>query len=174
MSYSLASSQETSEASIVSLRLSVGLLGERDVTGWWRSGFMAPTASAFLAPVFGTKVLHAQYQGLIESAKRIHDERIGVGRVFHPFRLPEAQEQRVLNALRSDNEKSFGGISTRDAAMSRLQAIAGRTVDVKPGPTLIGPLEMLEDPSWVANVAAIYLAAFNSNVQCFPYFSASQ
>lgn len=174
MNYSLAGSHEISAASIVSLRLSVGLLGERDVAGWWRSGFMSPTAPAFLAPVFGTKVLHAQYQGLIESAKRIHDERIGVGRVFHPFRLPEAQEQRVLNALRLDNEKSIGGISSRDAAMNCLQSFAGKKVDVKPGPTLIGPLEMLEDPSWVANVAVIYLAAFNSNIQCFPYFSAVQ
>ncbi len=174
MIYSLAESHETSAASIVSLRLSVGLLGERDVAGWWRSGFMSPTAPAFLAPVFGTKVLQAQYQGLIESAKRIHDERIGVGRVFHPFRLPETQEQRVLNALRLGNEKSIGGISSRDEAMNRLQGLAGKTIDVKPGPTLMGPLDMLEDPSWVANVAALYLAAFNSNIQCFPYFSDAQ
>lgn len=174
MNYSLAASHETSAASIVSLRLSVGFLGERDVAGWWPSGFMSPTAPAFLAPVFGTKVLHARYQGLIESAKRIHDERIGVGRVFHPFRLPEAQEQRVLHALRLGDEQSISAISSRDAAMHRLQALVGRTVDVKPGPTLIGPLEMLEDPSWVANVAAIYLAAFDSNIQCFPYFSDAQ
>jgi len=156
------------------MRLSVGLLGERDVAGWWRSGFMSPTAPAFLAPIFGAKVLHAQYQGLIESARRIHDERIGVGRVFHPFRLPEAQEQRVLDALRSDREESIGGISSREAAMKHLQDLAGKTVDVKPGPTLIGPLEMLEDPSWVTNVAVIYLAAFNSNIQCYPYFSDAQ
>lgn len=166
-------SDETSVGSILLMRLCVGCLGEREVAGWWRSGFMSPTALAFLAPVFGTKVLHAQYQGLIESARRIHDERIGVGRVFHPFRLPEAQEQRVLSALRLVNEKSTGAISSRDAAMNRLQTLAGKTVDVKAGPMLIGPLAMLEDPSWVATVAAIYLAAFNSNIQCFPYFSDS-
>jgi hypothetical protein len=169
-----ASSYEASAASVVSLRLSVGYLGERDAAGWWRSGFMSPTALAFLAPVFGAKVVHAQYRGLIESAMRVHDERIGVGRVFHPFRLPEAQEQRVLHALRLGDEQSISAISSRHAAMHRLQALVVRTVDVKPGPTLIGPLEMLEDPSWVAYVAAIYLAAFDSNIQCFPYFSDAQ
>ncbi len=79
----------------------------------------------------------------------------------------------MLSALRLVNEKSTGAISSRDAAMNRLQTLAGKTVDVKAGPMLIGPLAMLEDPSWVATVAAIYLAAFNSNIQCFPYFSDS-
>ena len=162
---------EFSAISIVSLRLSVGFLGERDGAGWWRSGFTSPTAPAFLAPIFGAKVLHAQYQGLIETARRVHDERIGVGRVFHPFRLPEAQEQRVMDALRSDREKLTAGISSHEAAMNDLQDLAGQVVDVKPGPTLIGSLETLEDPNWVTKIAAIYLAAFKSNIQCFPYFS---
>ena len=73
---------------IVSLRLAVGFLGERDAAGWWRSGFMSSTSSAFLTPVFGSKVLQARYQGVIESARRVHDEHIGVGRVFPP--LPPA------------------------------------------------------------------------------------
>jgi hypothetical protein len=168
------SSHESSATSILCLRLSVGFLGERDGAGWWRSGFTSPTAPAFLAPIFGAKVLQAQYQGLIEAARRVHDERIGVGRVFHPFRMPEAQEQRVLDALRSDREKPTSGISSHEAAMNDLQDLAGQVVDVKPGPTLIGPIETLEDPSWVKKVASIYLAAFNSNIQCFPYFSNAQ
>lgn len=174
MIYGSAASNETSVDCIVSLRLSVGFLGERDVAGWWRSGFLSPTAPAFLAPIFGAKILHAQYQGLVESAKRLHDERIGVGRVFHPFRLPEAQERRVLDALGSASEKSIGNISSREAAMKNLEGFAGKPVDVKPGPTLVGTVDLLDGPSWVADVSAIYLAAFNSDIQCFPYFSDTQ
>jgi hypothetical protein len=174
MHNALVSSHESSATSILCLRLSVGFLGERDGAGWWRSGFTSPTAPAFLAPIFGAKVLHAQYQGLIESARRVHDERIGVGRVFHPFRLPEAQEQRVLDALRTDREKPTNCIPSHEAAMNDLQYLAGQVVDVKPGPILIGPIETLEDPSWVTKVATVYLAAFNSNIQCFPYFSNTQ
>jgi hypothetical protein len=37
---------------IVSLRLAVGLLGEREVSNWWRSGFM-PTTAALLVPFSG-------------------------------------------------------------------------------------------------------------------------
>ena len=156
------------------MRFSVGLLGERDVAGWWRSGFMSPTAPAFLAPIFGAKVLHAQYQGLIESARRIHDERIGVGRVFHPFRLPEAQEQRTWHALRSAGESSIANISSFETAINTLEGISGKPVDVKPGPTLVGTVDLLNGPNWVAEVSAIYLSAFNSSIQCFPYFTDAQ
>ena len=76
-----------------------------------------------------------------------------------------------MDALRSDREKLTAGISSHEAAMNDLQDLAGQIVDVKPGPTLIGSLEMLEDPNWVTKIAAIYLAAFKSNIQCFPYFS---
>ena len=33
--------------------------------------------------------------GVLEAARRVHDEHIGVGRAFHPFRLPEIMEQRL-------------------------------------------------------------------------------
>ena len=173
MTYGSAFSYETSAASVVSLRLSVGYLGERDASGWWRSGFMSPTALAFLGPIYGAKVVHAQYQGLVESAMRIHDERIGVGRVFHPFRLPEAHEQSALGALQAISEHPIECISSSDAAMKNLRKFAVKSIDVKPGPTLVGPLEMLGDTNWITKVASIYMAAFVADIQCFPYFSDS-
>src|SRR5271165_1656301 len=94
-----ANTNEATVMQIVSLRLAVGLLGERDVAQWWRSGFMSPTSSAFLAPVFGSKVLQAKYQGALAAAQRVHDEHVGVGRAFHPFRLPEIMEQRLFDAV---------------------------------------------------------------------------
>src|SRR5262245_17569154 len=97
-----SSDQRESDAiRIATLRLAVGLLGERDNAGWWASGFMAPTGAAFLTPVFGSRILQARYRGVLEVARRVHDERIGVGRVFHPFRLREVVELRVFEAVQS-------------------------------------------------------------------------
>jgi hypothetical protein len=84
---------------IIGLRLAVGLLGEQEQSGWWPSRFLGRHAHAFLNPIFGGKTRMAQYHGVIEAACRIHDERIGVGRVFHLFRLPETIEQQMSNAF---------------------------------------------------------------------------
>jgi hypothetical protein len=68
MNTGLMRSNEIAILQIASLRLAVGLLGERDAAGWWPSGFMSPTSAAFLAPVFGSRVLQARYQGVLEAA----------------------------------------------------------------------------------------------------------
>jgi hypothetical protein len=56
-------------------------------------------------PVFGANIMQARYQGIVEASKRVHDERIGVGRVFHLFRLPETTEQRLFDSLSSKEGK---------------------------------------------------------------------
>src|SRR5947207_11300108 len=81
------------------LRLAVGILGEHGQAAWWPSMFLGQHANAFLSPIFGSKTRMAQYHGVTEAACRIHDERIGVGRVFHLFRLPETIEQRLSAAF---------------------------------------------------------------------------
>ena len=155
---------------IALLRLAVGLLGERDQSGWWASGFMSQTSSAFLAPVFGTRVLHARYQGVLEAARRVHDDRIGIGRVFHPFRLPETLEHRVFNAAGSGNLDLADAISSPESAWATLGKLEGKPVEAKSGPTLVGTAEMLDGPSWLADVASLYSVAFRARIQCFPYF----
>ncbi|MGH7135852.1 MAG: BrxE family protein [Pirellulales bacterium] len=155
---------------IVSLRLAVGLLGERDQAGWWPSSFMSQASNAFLAPVFGERVLHARYQGILEAARRTHDDRIGVGRVFHPFRLPEAIEHRTFEAMRAGDLKSVGAISSPDAAWAALEKLEGEPVDARSGPALVGPADVLERLRWVAEAASLYSAAFRNGLQCFPYF----
>jgi hypothetical protein len=159
---------------IVSLRLAVGVLGERDAAGWWRSGFMISTSSAFLTPVFGSKVLQARYQGVIESARRVHDEHIGVGRVFHPFRLPEAMEQRLFDAVQSGGEELTDAISSAGTARSTLEGLASKASEAKSGPALLGTTDLLEGPGWVAEAASLYSAAFGDGLQCFPYFTGAR
>jgi hypothetical protein len=159
---------------IVSLRLAVGLLGERDAAGWWASCFMSPTSTAFLAPVFGSNVLQARYQGLLEAARRVHDDRIGVGRAFHPFRLPEVMEQRLFEAVQSSGQEMADSVSSTVAATTTLKNLVGKATEVKSGPALLGGADMLEEVGWVAAAASLYSAAFNAGVQCFPYFTGTR
>jgi hypothetical protein len=84
---------------IARLRMIVGFLGEKGQHNWWSSEFFSATAPAFLNPVFGKTTTLAQYHGVKESARRVHDEHIGVGRVFHLFRLPESIEQALFEML---------------------------------------------------------------------------
>jgi hypothetical protein len=155
---------------IASLRLAIGLLGERENAGWWASSFMSPTSTAFLTPVFGTRVLQARYQGVIEAAKRVHDERIGVGRAFHPFRLPEAIEQRVHDAIQAAGQEQSAIVSSAEVARATLAGLAGSTAEAKEGPTLIGTAAVLDDMEWVSQAASLYSSALAAGVQCFPYF----
>jgi hypothetical protein len=89
---------------IASLRLLVGFLGEQSQFNWWSSSFFAANSRAFLSPVFSKTALIAQWQGVKEAASRVHDEPIGVGAVYHLFRLPEHIEQTLCTGLQ---DKAF-------------------------------------------------------------------
>jgi len=153
------------------MRFAVGLLGEKDQAGWWPSSFMSPTSSAFLLPVFGANILQARYQGIVEASKRVHDERIGVGRVFHLFRLPEATEQRLFDALSSKDGKMAAQVLSPEAANEQLSILAVDSTQAKQGPLLIGSADDLGRPNWLSIAAGVYAAAFAAGIQCFPYFS---
>lgn len=159
---------------VVALRLAVGLLGEREQAGWWTCAFTSPASSAFLRPVFGAKVLQARYQGLLEAARRVHDERIGVGRAFHLFRLPEALEQRLRQVALAAGDDLSAVVASSDAARAALDLLAGDGAEARPGPTLVGTADALGDLLWVTRVAALYSAAIRGGVQCFPYFSGAR
>jgi hypothetical protein len=159
---------------VVALRLAVGLLGEREQAGWWASAFTSPASSAFLGPVFGSKVLQARYQGLLEAARRLHDERIGVGRAFHLFRLPEALEQRLHQVALAAGDDLGAVVASSDAARNALDSLAGDHAEARPGPTLVGTADALDDLLWVRRVASLYAAAIRGGVQYFPYFSGAR
>lgn len=164
-------SDELTETRIISLRLAVGCLGERDNAGWWQSGFMSPTSSAFLMPVFGSKSSQTRYEGVVESARRVHDERIGVGSAFHPFRLPESMEQRLFDRAHSMGRGLVDETFSADQARVTLERLADKPVTARSGPALVGAAAMLDEPDWIGEVASLYLAAFSADVQCFPYFN---
>ena len=154
---------------ILSLRLSVGSLGERDAAAWWASAFLSATSSAFLTPVFGSNVLQARYHGVLEAARRVHDERLGIGGVFHPFRLPETLEHRLFDAMHAANLELDKIISSPDAARRTLDGLAGKATEARSGPALLGTSEILDGPDWIGEAASLYAAAFSAKLQCFPY-----
>lgn len=88
---------------LATLRAVVGFLGERDQPGWWPSSFFGAGSSAFVTPVFPRTHFLAQCLGVTGAALKVHDERIGVGRVFHLFRLPEDLEQGIHRVLHDDS-----------------------------------------------------------------------
>jgi hypothetical protein len=156
---------------VVALRLAVGLLGEREQASWWASAFTSSASSAFLGPVFGANVLQARYQGLVEAARRVHDERIGVGRAFHLFRLPESLEQQLHQTALAVGDGLNSVLASPAAASAALASLADDGTESKSGPTLVGNTDALGDLLWVGKVATLYLAAIRGGVQCFPYFS---
>jgi hypothetical protein len=164
---------DTIVGQVVSLRLAVGLLGERENAGWWASGFTSSTSVSFLSPIFGTKVLQSRYHGVLEAAKRVHDERIGVGRTFHLFRLPEAVERRLFDAVQLGDHDWGDTLSSSASATTVLERLAKKVSEPRPGPALVGGGAALDGNEWVADVASLYAAAFGAGVQCFPYFTGS-
>ena len=71
---------------LLQMRMLVGFLGERAQHAWWPTAFYEPSSRHFLEPVFVKTARLAQYHGVVEAARRLHDEHLSVGS-FHLFRL---------------------------------------------------------------------------------------
>ena len=158
---------------LAELRILVGYLGEKSQYNWWTSSFFGAGSQAFLKPVFARTSLLAQYHGIKESAAKIHDEHIGVGRgVYHLFRLPEGFEQK-LHALVSD--ESFHSritplIHDKVTALSALSQYAATVESHAEGPVHVGKVADLESKEVWQTVAGHYRNAFESGRQVFPFF----
>jgi hypothetical protein len=122
---------------ILTMRFAVGLLGEKEQAGWWSSSLMSPTNNAFLLPVFGANIMQPRYQGIVEASKQVHDERIGVGRVFHLFRLPEETEQHPFDALSSSEGKVAAHVLSPEIARAALSGLAARETSTSVAKTLV-------------------------------------
>ncbi|WP_026338800.1 BrxE family protein [Thioalkalivibrio sp. AKL7] len=158
---------------LAELRLLVGYLGEQEPT-WWSSSFLSPTATAFLSPVFGRSAQQAQYQGVLEAARRVHDERIGVGRTLHLFHLPEGYEQAVASLV-ADRERGvelFAHADTPERAQARLETLSS-TQPAEEGPVLVGDFGVELDVQ-LASIAGLYLDAFRRGFQTYPYLREAQ
>lgn len=155
---------------IAELRVLVGYLGEKNQANWWGSEFFSTTAAAFLAPIFNRSLFLAQYQGVTAAAAKVHDEAIGVGCIYHLFRLPIGLEQASADAL---NDATFvqtvqARLANRALALARLTELAEKAESVSPGPVSLG--QMSQDiKAELQRAAGLYCVAFTSGIQALPY-----
>lgn len=158
---------------VVTVRLLVGYLGEHAQANWWPSRFLEATSVAFVDPVFGPAAGLAQCNGVTEAARQMHDERIGVGRVFHLFRLPETMEQGCFEFLQ--RSLSIHAIKSHlispETAMAALRSYGKNAGAVEEGPVRIGSIGDLTGEAWLSRAAARYSAAFANGVRSFPYLT---
>lgn len=156
---------------ILELRLLVGYLGEKSQPAWWRSEFYGDTAMQFLEPVFGRTALLAQYNGVREAARLVHDASVGIGSVFHLFRLPQEVEQDLHRRAEglTKGDPLLVNLQNKDVAVVRLRSVAGADPGAAEGPVSIGSIEDLRKPATLKKCASHYVKAFTRGTPVYPY-----
>lgn len=165
--------KEDYSLTLLRLRLSVGFLGEKSQFSWWETSFFEVSSEAFLNPVLPRTKALGRYHGVVEAARRMHDEHLSSG-TYHLFRLPEEIEQdlHVLLYEGGVEEWAARSIENSSEALGTLGELAGNntTYGEKAGPVLVGNIGSVADPDVLATMAGIYRAAFEKRGNSFPYF----
>jgi hypothetical protein len=157
---------------LLKLRLSVGFLGERAQFGWWPTAFFESSSQLFLEPVFTKTSNLAQYQGVIEAARRLHDDHLNVGS-YHLFRLPE----EVEHSLHTMAQSPFVGditnsVASKQSALEVLKSFAKPIISYsREGPIVIGRIEDLYSVQFFESTAGSYLWSFEQNKKAYPYLT---
>ena len=121
---------------LVKLRTCVAFMGEKEQANWWPSSFLSRSGDAFLAPVFPKTAALARVNGASGAAQVSHDEHIGIGDVYHLFRLPENIEHDVSQLLAKD-ASVLELIASEETAQACLQELSGDRSAQGVGPLLI-------------------------------------
>jgi hypothetical protein len=152
------------------MRLLTGFLGERAQFAWWPTAFYEASSRLFLDPVFSKTARLSQYHGVVEAARRLHDEHLSVGS-FHLFRLPEEIEQdlHALIQIRDCETPSVPSPSSRESAMDALKNLAGEASVSRIGPVAVGSIREWDSADTLKAIAAVYWSAFSQNVKSYPY-----
>jgi hypothetical protein len=158
------------ESQLLQLRLLVGYLGEQNQSGWWQTSILSSVGDRFMGQNFPRSTLCASLNAVKEAAQKNHDGEVGVGKVFHLFRLPYEIEQGLHGSLLHGSEINDAPES-KEAAMDSLLGLAKETINVEPGPTQVGTRKTIRSAHGVKQLAKHYHAAFSSGVRCYPYFS---
>lgn len=165
--------QAADSEQLASLRVVVGYLGEKGQAGWWSSSFFAAGSTAFLSPIFARTQLVAQHQGVAGAASKVHDQRIGVGHVYHLFRLPEDLEQAMHQILHQSDvaERVKQLVTSREVALQFLRSGNVPPIDGAIGPTRVAGAAGLRQPDAWKAVAATYADGFEQQREIYPYFA---
>lgn len=157
-------------STILKVRLLVGYLGERAQSAWWPTGFYGTSSTAFLEPVMPRTAQLARYHGVLEAARRVHDEHLNVGS-YHLFRLPEEVEQDLHVQIQTADAEEFVAeeMSAKQKAIDCLEKLSGTIRPDAIGPTVIGNITDLSSANTVKIIASSYLSAFTRDVKAYPY-----
>jgi hypothetical protein len=152
---------------LISLRICVAFLGEKDQKNWWSSAFLSRSGEVFLSPVFPKTSLLARVSGASAAAQVVHDEHIGIGDVYHLFRLPENIEHDISHILTTDTTLNEC-FSSEETAIEKLQALAESSTVQGEGPLLLEQTEINQDA--IKAMAAAFVASFSSEQPVYPYY----
>jgi len=152
------------------LRLLVGYLGEKAQCAWWPTAFYEASSRLFLEPVFSKTSRLAQYHGVMEAARRLHDEHLSVGS-YHLFRLPEEVEQDLHAIVQSSEGEDLASQvpPSKEAALDALKRLAATGSTSSVGPTAVGSIKDIDSTDTLKAIAAAYLSAFTQNAKTYPY-----
>lgn len=155
-----------SHPTLLELRTLVGFLGEQAQFAWWPTKFFEASSRLFLEPVFAKTSVLAQYHGVLEAARRQHDEHLSVG-TYHLFRLPEEIEQDLHIALHGG--AALPSALNRESALAALTQMAAGNLSAGVGPTAVGDIKNLRSPAVLAAMASAYSSAFARGAKSYPY-----
>lgn len=155
---------------LLQMRMLVGFLGERAQCAWWPTAFYESSSKLFLEPVFSKTSLLAQYHGVLEAARRLHDGHLSVGS-YHLFRLPEEVEQDLHATVQSSvgEELASQEPQSKEAALDALKRLAATGGASSVGPMAVGGIKDLDSTDTLKAIAAAYLSAFTQNAKTYPY-----
>lgn len=151
-------------------RLLVGYLGEGAQYAWWPTKFYETSGRAFLEPVFSKTSRLAQYHGVLEAARRLHDEHLSVGS-YHLFRLPEEVEQDLHVIVQSSIGEGLANttLASKETALDALRRLAGTGEMASVGPRVVGSIKDIGSTDTLKAISGAYLAAFKQNAKTYPY-----
>ena len=162
--------QESHLPTLLRMRLLVGFLGERAQYAWWQTAFYEASSRLFLEPVFSKTSRLAQYHGVLEAARRLHDEHLSVGS-YHLFRMPEEVEQDLHSIVICSvgEELVSRAPQSKEEALGALKQLAATSVPSTVGPKAIGSIKDLDAARTLTAMAGAYLSAFSLNARTYPY-----
>jgi len=157
------------------LRTIIAALGERVTPPWWKTQFLTDVGLRTVARVFPRTPICVALDSAFAAARLEHDRRIGLGKRYHLFHLPDDVERAIQGVI---PEATFAAHATTLVAsganelMHRLASIAsgskGPTVD---GPIWLGSIARTTGSPNFTALAAHYWSSFDSGRRVFPYFT---
>lgn len=157
-------------STILKLRLLVGFLGERAQFDWWSTSFYGDYSLRHLEFVTPKTSVLAQYHGVLEAARILHDEHLNLGS-YHLFRLPEEIEEDLHTMMQTSSREdiSIQVPQKKETALETLNGLSGEKLTSIVGPVAIGKIEHLDADATLRAIASGYFSAFTQNTKIYPY-----